>query len=208
MHRRTLLPLLLASTLGGTVIDGIVATVGRVPITDSMVRRNLRVAALLAREPLQESRVAWRESRERMIEQTLIREEIRLSRYPVAQPDEIRNAMAGVVQQFGGKAALDRALAAYAVTEADLAESVGWRITFARFLSYRFRPSVQITDDLLRAYYVTWRPGAGRPPFEEARDAVEADFVAAQTDRQLESWLTETRRAARIELIEPRESTP
>ena len=87
------------------IVDGIVATVGRTVITGGMVRRALRTGAFLARTPLVETAAVWEESRERLIEQALVKEEIRISRYTMAQPDEIRVAVEQVKAQLGGPAA-------------------------------------------------------------------------------------------------------
>src|SRR6187402_1488802 len=122
------------------IVDGIVATVGRTIITDSMVRRSLRTSAFLAKVPLEETPAVWEENRNRLIEQALVKEEIRISRYTVAQPDEIKAAMDQVKTQSGGAAGFPAKLREYRLTEADLAENVAWQITFSRFITYRFRP--------------------------------------------------------------------
>lgn len=198
--------LLLAVASFATPIDGIVATVGRAVITDGMVRRALRVSAFLAREPLDESAGRWEAVRGRLIEQEMIKGEIRIARYPEAQPDEIRAAIGQIRNQFGGAALLEQALREYRITEADLAENTGWQLTFARFISYRFRPSVQVSDEALRKYYAIWNHGAGpKPSFEDARDLLEAAFVAEESSKYLDRWLAEERQRTRIELFRRRE---
>lgn len=204
----TILLLVAAGGAGAAVVDGIVATVGKVAITDSMVRRSIRTSALLARLTLEETPANWERNRERLIEQALVKEEIRLSRYPVAQPDEIRAAMRQVQEQMGGPAAFGAQLVAYRLTEADVAENVAWQITFARFITYRFRPSVQVTDAALRAYYQQWKPAGVKPLFEDVRDLVETEFIAEESARQLDRWLKEVRQQTRIETLQPKESTP
>lgn len=208
MRTATFLLLVAAGGAGAAVVDGIVATVGKAVITDSMVRRSIRASALLARGPLEETREQWEKNRERLIEQALVKEEIRLSRYPVAQPDEIRSAMRQVEEQLGGPAAFGAQLVAYRLTEADVAENVAWQITFARFITYRFRPSVQVTDAGLRAYYGQWKPEGVKPPFEDVRDRMETEFIAEESSRQLDRWLKEVRQQTRIETLEPKEPAP
>ena len=63
----------LALAASAAIVDGIVATVGRSVITDSMVRRSMRNAALLAKEPLVETEAVWELNRNRLIEQALDR---------------------------------------------------------------------------------------------------------------------------------------
>lgn len=201
---RILLTLLAGVLLHAEFIDGMVATVGRTVVTDSMVRRSLRAAALLAREPLEETESVWRQNRERLIEQALVKEEIRISRYTVAQPDEIRAAMEQIRTQFGGKTAFERKLHEYKLTEADVSENVAWQITFARFIAYRFRPAVQVTDEALRAFYAKWTPAGPKPSLEDAREKVEEEFFAEEASRHLDRWLADVRQQTRIETMEPK----
>ncbi|MBM3782985.1 MAG: hypothetical protein FJW30_01430 [Acidobacteria bacterium] len=199
MIRRALLFSILALALGAVVVDRIVATVGRAIITDGMVRRSLRAAALLNRTPLDESQAIWDETRNRLIEQALVKDEIRISRYPMAQPDEVRAALEGVRRQVPN---LDAALAEYRLTESDLESDLAWRITFERFLAYRFRPAVQITDDTLKEFYGRWKPEGPKPAFDAARERLEAEFVAAESARLLDQWLRETRQVTHIETFQ------
>jgi len=202
--------LLLASLLCAfsAIVDGIVATVGRAVITDSMVRRALRTGAFLAKTPLAETAALWEESRNRLIEQALVKEEIRISRYTMAQPDEIRAAVEQVKAQLSGPAGFASKLAEYRLTEADLAENLAWQITFSRFITYRFRPAVQVTDEALRRFYEKWKPAGEKPPFEAARDQVETEFIAEESARYLDRWLNEARQQTRIETLQPKGAKP
>jgi hypothetical protein len=199
--KRTCLLIVFALAAAAAIVDGIVATVGRTVITDSMVRRLLRTTAFLAKTPLQETPANWEESRDRLIEQALVKVEIRVSRYPMAQPDEIRGAVEQVKAQMGGSAAFDAKLREYRLTEADFAENLAWQITFSRFITYRFRPAVQVTDQALRAFYEKWKPAGGKPPFESAREQVETEFIAEESARYLDRWLNEARQQTRIETL-------
>lgn len=205
---RYALLLFVALTARAVIVDAIVATVGRAVITDGMVRRSLRAAAFLAKAPLEETRAVWEENRNRLIEQALVKEEIRISRYQMAEPDEIRAAMEKVKDQVGGPAAFASKLQEYRLTEADLAENVGWQITFSRFIAYRFRPAVQVTDEALRAFYATWNPPGVKPAFEAARDTVENEFISAESARHLDRWLEEERQQTRIETLQPKGAQP
>jgi hypothetical protein len=199
---------LMAVATWGAIVDGIVATVGRTVITDSMVRRALRTGALLAKTPLEETPKVWEESRNRLIEQALVKEEIRISRYTVAQPDEVRAAMEQVRGQLGGVAGFAAKLGEYGLTEADVAENVAWQITFSRFITYRFRPAVQVTDAALRAFYERWKPAGAKPAFEAAREEIEAEFIAEESSKYLDRWLNEVRQQTRIETLQPKGTQP
>lgn len=202
--RTLVLALSIAVAAHAEIVDRIVATVGRAVITDSQLRRSLRVSAMLARTPLNESQAVWEEARNRMIEQALVKEEIRISRYPVAQPDEVRAALEQVRTHLGGDAAYINALREYRLTEDELSKDLGWRLSFARFLAYRFRPSVQVTDEALLAFYASWKHEGAKPAFEAARERVEAAYVEAEAARFVDQWLRETRQQTRIETFEPK----
>ena len=206
--RKLILILALAVAASAAIVDGIVATVGRTAITDSMVRRALRNAALLAREPLVESEAFWEVNRNRLIEQALVKEEIRISRYPVAQPDEVRAGMDQIRAQLGGPAGFAAKLQEYKLTEADVAENVAWQITFARFITYRFRPAVQVSDEALRAFYARWKPAGVKPAFDEVRDTLETEYIAEESARYLDRWLKEVRQVTRIETLQPGGAKP
>jgi hypothetical protein len=205
---RVLFTFALALAASAAIVDGIVATVGRAVITDSMVRRALRNAALLAKEPLRETEAVWEENRNRLIEQALVKEEIRISRYQVAQPDEVQAAVEQIKTQLGGPAAFAEKLAEYKLAEADVAENVAWQMTFARFITYRFRPAVQVTDEALRAFYLKWKPAGVKPALEEARDLVEIEFIAEESSRYLDLWLKEVRQTTRIETMQLKDAKP
>ena len=190
------------------IVDGIVATVGRTVITDSMVRRSIRASAFLAKAPLSETTAVWEENRSRLIEQALVKEEIRISRYTIAQPDEIKAAMEQVKLQSGGAAGFPAKLLEYRITEADLAENVAWQITFSRFISYRFRPAVQVTEEALRTFYAYWKPAGEKPAFETARELIETEYIAEESARYLDRWLKEVRQQTRIETLQPKGATP
>lgn len=190
------------------IVDGIVATVGRTVITGSMVRRSLRTSAFLAKVPLEETPAVWEENRNRLIEQALVKEEIRISRYTVAQPDEIKAAMEQVKIQSGGETGFPAKLREYRLTEADLAENVAWQITFSRFITYRFRPAVQVTEEALRSFYAYWKPAGEKPSFEAARDLIETEFIAEESARYLDRWLKEARQQTRIETLQPKGANP
>ena len=208
MPLRAMLAMMMAMAAPAAIVDGIVATVGRTVITDSMVRRALRTAALLARTPLEETPKVWEETRNRLIEQALVKVEIRISRYTVAQPDEVQAAMEQVRTQLGGPAGFAAKLREYRLEEADLAENVAWQITFSRFITYRFRPAVQVTDAALRAFYARWKPAGEKPAFEAAREDIETEFIAEESSRYLDRWLNEARQQTRIETLQPKAPQP
>lgn len=202
MRRLLLLIAAAVSLHAEVVVDRIAALVGRTVITDSMVRRALRAQAMMAREPLAETPENWEKTRSRLIEQALIRTEISVSRYPQAQPDEVRAALDQVRTQFGGPAPFVNVLNSYMLDQKDLAEILGWQITFGRFLAYRFRPAVQINDADLRKFYETWKPPGPKPAFEESRERLESEYIIAESDKLLDRWLRESRLRTRIETYE------
>ncbi len=176
MRRRLhLLALLAALAAGrGEIIDRIVATVGERVITASDVEREMRITAFLNGEDLSPRAETRRRTTERLIEQTLIRREMDLSRYPSPEPPETEPLLEQVRKQprFSAGDAWRRELARYGVAEQDLREHLRWQLAVLRFIEYRFRTGLEGGND----------PKA--------------------VDQALDAWLKQARTQARIRIRE------
>src|SRR5688572_25991518 len=79
---------LAAAVCGGEIIDRVAVTVGPSVITESELRRELRITAFLDGRELDLGSAAKRAAGDRLIDQRLIRREIETSRYPVSSDPE------------------------------------------------------------------------------------------------------------------------
>ena len=203
MIKRLLPLLLLAVSAQAELVDRIVATVGRKVITASTVRQQLRIAALLEGKPVDESPTNLEAMRNRLIDRTLIIEEMRVSRYAIPEAAEVKTAFDAEVAEAGGTAAWDALLTRYRLTPTQVSLSLRYQAAIVRFTAYRFRPAVQISPSQVQAYYDKRLPAAApKPPFEELRDQIEQILRLEQINTLLNSWLSEIRQQTHIETYE------
>jgi hypothetical protein len=85
-----------------------------------------------------------------------------------------------------------------------------WRLTVIRFIDYRFRPSVQVSEADISRYYNdvflpqlrARSPEASPPPLDSIRERV-IDILNTELATQAsQSWLEQTRKQTRIRYFE------
>ncbi len=151
---------LLLLTVGGglqsaVVIDRIAVIVDKHVIKLSDIDLDLRITEFLNRQPLDVSADARHKSAERLIEQSIIREEIAAGGYQRASDANAGALLANLRRDrfHGSDAQMRGALSRYGLTEFQLESHFLWQLTVLRFIDQRFRPGVLVTDDEVRAYY-------------------------------------------------------
>ena len=201
---KRLLPLLfLAVGSHAELVDRIVATVGRKVITASSVRQQLRIAALLEGKPVDASPASLEAMRNRLIDRTLILEEMRVSRYTIPEAAEVKAAFDAEVAEAGGPVAWEALLNRYRLNATQVTLSLRYQAAIVHFTVYRFRPAVQISTAQIQAYYDNRLPAAApKPSLEEVRDQIEQVLRLEQTNTLLNSWLSEIRQQTHIETYE------
>ncbi len=199
--------LLAAAAARGEIIDRVAVTVDRVVITESDLVTHLRVAAFLNGEPLRITPEAMRKAADQMVEQVLVRREMEISRYPAPSPKDVEPLLDSVLKQRGlERTKLKDALAAYRLSEQDLRESLLLQLTLLRFVEYRFRPGVAVSDDEIEAYYRNeflpdWERSndTPAPALEDVRDKIEEILVEQHVEAALNRWLEQAKKQAHIE---------
>ncbi len=212
MRRGLIWGLLWAVAVAGRaeVIDRVAVTVDKIVITESDIIHQIRVAAFLNEEPVDVSPKARREAARRLVEQVLIRREMEISRYPAPAPPEVEPLLQQVKQnRFPDEKSFRAALARYRITEAELRQSLLVQLTTVRFIDYRFRPGVAVSDEEIGEYYQKeflpeWRRrGSGAPPpLEDTREQIEQILISRQVNQALDKWLRQAAAGARIEYRE------
>jgi len=66
-----------------------------------------------------------------------------------------------------------------------------------KYVEFRFRPQVRVSEEAVRAAYDA-EPPAGRGLFEQAAPAIRQRLADADLSRRIEEWVKELRRAAQI----------
>jgi peptidyl-prolyl cis-trans isomerase SurA len=187
------------------IVDRIAVSVGHSVITEADLQKETRVTAFLNGEKPDFSAENKRRTAERMVDQTLLRGELELSRFPLPTAAETAATLKEVKDHYPNDAAWRRALAEYGISEADLRARLTWQLTLVRFIDIRFRPGIQIGDDEIRNYFnehlrpelEKTHPGR-TPSAENYRDSIEQTLISQAADKQVEEWLQQARRRARI----------
>lgn len=207
--RKTLLIAAAAFLLHGEIIDRIVVSVDRKVITEKQLDEELRVTALLDHQPLIRDHEKRRAAADRLIEQTLVRKEMELSRYPLPSQEDVLAYRREVAKQYGGEAELDKALAKYSIRDEVLLEHLSFQLMTLRFLAYRFPPDIDISDqDIAEAYQrkiADWKQKhtGTAPSLDESREAIKKSIVDERTEAAFSSWLEESRKQVQITYLDP-----
>jgi hypothetical protein len=205
--RRVILILGLAFQLqAAVVIDRIAVVVGKHVIKASDVDRDLRVTEFQNRTPLDLSAAAKRKSAERLIDQSVIRDEIATGGYDRAGDAEAE-AMLGQIRReryAGSPVRMRQELGRYGLSEQDLREELLWQLTVLRFIDERFSPAVLVADQDVRDYYNQHLTQLKREyprdySFTALESKIRGVLQGQEVNKQFEAWLDEARKNQRIE---------
>ena len=206
MRRAILISMLLASLLpGAVVLDRVAVVVGKRAIKLSDIERDIRVTAFLNHATLDTSAAARCKSAERLVDQTVIRDEIATGDYERATDADAVGLLNNLRRdRFGGsEARLREELTRYGVTRDQITEAMRWQRTVLRFIEERFRPAVLITDDAVKTYYDQHTAGLRKQyPKDSSFDALEPkireQLASVEVDKQFDAWLAEKRQDDRV----------
>lgn len=194
-----------AAAAPAEIIDRIAVTVDKDVITESELRLALRITALLNGEELQFNAEAKRAAAERLIDQLLLRREMRVTRYPEPAPEEVAGQLEAVKKTFESGGGYRTALGRYGVTEAELTGALQRQAAVLHFVDLRFAPEVQVLEpELIEYFYRVCVPKfresgvEGNIGFDEYRNDCEQIMVSERVDQRVETWLKDARGRARI----------
>ena len=181
--------------LRAEIIDRLAAAVGKQVITESQVTEEIRVTAFLDGTPADWSEANRTRTLNRLVDQTLIRREIDATRF---QEAPIEEGLKLLVQLKEAMKDFDTSLAANHLPESVVAKHLQWQVTFLRFVDYRFKPGVEVTEADLKDFYATqseeWKKqNKPVPQFEDVRDDLERLLTSKYVDQALDRWLGDQR---------------
>lgn len=200
--------LVTGSVLRGVIIDRIAIVVGNAIIKDSDITRNVTETDFLNAQPLNRSLSARRAAANRLIDQVLIRQEVRVGDYPRATAEQADQELSGLVnQRFHTQAALQNALKRYGITELQLREDFQWQLTVLHFIDARFKPAVFISDEAIHDYYTQHVVELRHEyPRKSSLEAVSGSIRNTLTEEQVNklffAWLDEQRKQTKLKYFE------
>ena len=191
------------------IIDRIAVSVGNRVITVADLDREVRITAFLNNAKPDFSAANKRKTAERMVDQTLIRSEIEVSRYLLPTAGEIDAALRELKNRYADEPAYRGALAQYGISEDDLKTMLLWQLTLVRFIDARFRPGIQISAGQIQKYFNEHvRPSLeqahpGKPAsLDDYREGIEQTLTGEAANQQVEQWLKDARGRTRIDYHE------
>jgi hypothetical protein len=177
---RVLLGVLLAAAAWAQVLDRVAVVVGNTVLTETEVVQETRLEAFMNQAPLKLDAETKRTAADRLVDQKLIRNEMKIGAYPQPTPAEVDGMLGNLKQErFGGSdTAYRAALEKYGITEAQVREYLAWQLAAIRFTDLRFTPAI---------------PGNG-----DEQSANRSSNGVPDVDQQLDAWLKQTRAETKV----------
>ena len=204
-----LLCLACAGGLKGEILDRIVATVNGQPILLSDWEVAMRCEAFLDQRPLQFAPEAARAALERLVDQELLRQQVRTYHLPAITAEQLRRRLQEIRQQIPGAAtdaAWQAALERWGLSEAEFEERIADQLEILRFVDVRLRPTVHVTRRSIEDYYrdklipQLREKGAKEVPLAEVSPQIEEILSQQRMDTLLNDLLRELRQQSDIHI--------
>jgi hypothetical protein len=183
------------------VIDGIVARIEDDIITLSELRELAAYQQLLDGHAQTDE-----ELRSELIEQWIVNNEATGTHFPLPAEAEVDREISRIQNGFPDSATFERRLGAVGLTPAGLRRVVTRQIYLARYLDYKFRPSIQIDEAAMEAYYrdhlVPELQAKGQPvaPLTDVTNQIRELLIEQGVNEHTAAWFEETKPRLKIEL--------
>jgi peptidyl-prolyl cis-trans isomerase SurA len=190
-------------------LDRVSARVGKDAITESALRRHLRMEAFFARKAPDLTPESRRKAAERLIDQLLIRRELELNRFAPPAAADVETQIGQLMKsRQEDAAALEASLESYGFSLDDLRSEILYQIMVLRFVEFRFSAGILVTDPEIEAAYEKEVVSEARqrnapvPSAEEARSGLVKLLTYRKTNAALEQWLAQARQQVKIQVFE------
>jgi N-acetyl-anhydromuramyl-L-alanine amidase AmpD len=120
------------------IVDRIAVVVDRTAIKQSDIAKEIRLTAFINSEKPDLSLAERKKTIGRLIEQTIIRKEIGMGRYPAPDSARVNQLFQQVRQRYRSDAAFQQALESYGISQDQLMEYLRWQQTVLQFVALRF----------------------------------------------------------------------
>jgi len=84
------------------------------------------------------------------------------------------------------------------VSEAELRRLLRRQVAILKYVEFRFRPQVRVSDEQVRA---AWAAEAAGPAFEDAQEAIRVRLERQALDARIEAWVVELRARAVVRYV-------
>jgi hypothetical protein len=201
----------------GDILDRIVATVNNHIILQSEWQEAIRYEAFLSGRPLDQVDIGDRKAAlDRLIDQELLREQMRSSDFPHASSEVVEKRLQEIRKQYAdseNESAWKAALVRYGLTEDELRRRVALQQDLLGLVDARLRPNVIIDSKSIESYYnqellpQLRQSGAQQVPLAEVTPKIKELLTQQKMNQMLVAWLHDLRTGSRISTeAEPQES--
>jgi hypothetical protein len=193
------------------VIDRLMAVVNRQIITLGDVEQEVRMQEidpssgdLAGASSSQRQSVTQESVVQRLIEQTLVREQIQ--QFPGLEIDDeqVESQVAAIANKLGGA----KKAAELKIDMAALRDRLRWQLQVMKFIDYRFRQFVVVDTKEIEAYYreqflpeLQKRKAVPAPELAEVEEGIRKILTEEKLNIQVDEWLASLRKDARIEVF-------
>ncbi len=191
---------------GAVVLDRIAVIVGKHAIKASDIDRDLRITEFLNRTPLDLSAKPRHQSAERLVDQSIIRDEIANGDYDRATDGDVETMLTQLRRDrdAGSDLRLQQDLAKYGLTEDQLKDAMLWQLTVLKFIDERFKPAVLVQEQNVKAYFDAHQADLKKQyPQDNSLTTlapkIEDLLQGQQVDQQFDAWLDEQRKEQRVD---------
>jgi hypothetical protein len=142
-----------------------------------------------------------------LIDQWMIRNEAIATKYGQPSAEDVDRAYAEFVKQFPSPVEFEKRCAAAGLTDAAVRRMVAQQLYLSRFIDYRFRPSAQVTDQQVEAYYKDeFAPQLKArnqpvPPLDDVDDTIREVLIQRAISERSTKWLDDSRDALQIDIM-------
>jgi hypothetical protein len=192
----------------GDVLDRIVATVNNHIILQSEWQDAVRYEAFVAGRSLDQVQPGDRKAAlDHLIDQELLREQMRSSGFPHASSDEVERSIQEIRKRYAGAendAVWQAALARYGLTEKELKKRVALQADLMGLVDARLRPNVVIDSKSIESYYnqellpKLRLSGAEQVPLAEVTPKIKELLTQQKMNQMLVAWLQDLRSGSQI----------
>jgi len=192
----------------GDVLDRIVATVNNHIILQSEWQDAVRYEAFVAGRPLDQLQARDRKAAlDHLIDQELLREQMRSSGFPHAGSEEVEKRIQEIRKLYPSaesEAGWQAALARYGLTEDELKKRIALQVDIMGLVDARLRPNVVIDSKSIESYYSQEllpqlrQSGAQQVPLAEVTPKIKELLTQQKMNQMLVAWLQDLRSGSRI----------
>lgn len=204
-----IIALLMAPSLRAEVLDRIVATVNGHIILQSDWDDAVRAEAFLNGRPAEQPSAPERKAAlDRLIDQELLREQMRSSDFRHANADEIAQRIQEIRGQYPD-AQSDQAwndiLKRYSMSADELKQRVTLQLDLAKLVDAKLRPSVNIDSDTIESYYNQQllpqlkQAGAAEVSLDSVTPKIKELLTQQKVNELLVAWLHNLRSSSEIQ---------